>query len=130
MTGSAPRDGLGGFPDLIAGLGARPYIGRFKREPTMLRLVEFEHEGRRYHAEVQPVPDGGPEFKMGAWFVSVGDAEPRRVFEAHAEDADTPAFRHRLMIATLLAEGWERRSGAERRKRARQNAMFDRRSLT
>ena len=93
----------------------------------MLRLVEFEHEGRRYHAEVLPVPDGGAEFTMGAWFVSVDGAEKRRVFEAHGEDADTPAFRHRLMIAAWLAEGWERRSGAERRKRGRPEGTRDRR---
>jgi hypothetical protein len=95
----------------------------------MLRLVEFEHEGRRYHAEVLPVPEGGSEFDLGAWFVSVDGAPARQVFEADAEDADTPAFKHRLLIATWLAEGWERRSGLERRRRAREQAMQDRRSV-
>jgi hypothetical protein len=95
----------------------------------MLRKVEFEHEGRHYQAEVLPVPEGGDEFAGGGWFVSVDGAEPRRVFEAHAEDADTPAFKHRLMIATWLAEGWERRSGVERRRRARETVTRDRRNL-
>jgi hypothetical protein len=75
------------------------------------------------------MPGAGPEFSAGAWFVTVDDGEPRRVFEANLDDGDTPAFRHRLLIATWLAEGWERRSGAERRKRARQPGMFDRRTI-
>ncbi len=82
----------------------------------MLRAVEFVHEGRRYRAEVQPVPGGGAEFANGGWFVSVDGAPARRVFEANADDADTQAFRHQLLIATWLAEGWERRSGGDRRK--------------
>ena len=41
----------------------------------------------------------------------------RRVFEAHPEDADTPDFRHRIVIATWLTEGYNRRTeGNERRK--------------
>jgi hypothetical protein len=94
----------------------------------MLRQVEFEHQGRRYRAEVHAMPGAGAEFSAGAWFVSVDGGEPRRVFEAHLEDGDTPAFRHRLLIAAWLAEGWERRSGTERRKRIRPPGTFDRRT--
>lgn len=94
----------------------------------MLRAVEFVHEGRRYRAEVRPVPGGAPEFAAGGWFVSVDDRPPRRVFEANADDADTQAFRHQLLIATWLAEGWERRSGTERRKSGpRDSTSVDRR---
>ena len=97
----------------------------------MLSLVEFTHDGRRYRGEVHPVPDGGPEFAAGAWFVSVDDKPPRRVFEAHPDDADTPAFQHRLMIATWLAEGWDRRVSAERRRRGgRDPSVRDRRNVT
>lgn len=88
----------------------------------MLRRFEFTHEGRLYRGEVRPVPDGGPEFLAGAWFVSVDDGPPRRVFEAHPDDAETPAFQHRLMIATWLAEGWNRRVSGERRKRGGRDA--------
>jgi hypothetical protein len=91
-------------------------------------IVEFEHEGRRYRAERRPMPEGGPEFSAGAWFVSADDGPARRVFEAQADDADTPAFRHRLLIATWPAEGWERRTGGERRRRgARDLLTTDRR---
>lgn len=83
----------------------------------MPRIVEFVHENRRYRAEVRPVPGGAPEFSAGAWFVTADDGPPRRVFEAQADDADTPAFRHRLLIASWLAEGWERRTGGDRRRR-------------
>ena len=93
----------------------------------MPRVVEFTHEGRRYRGEVLPVRDGGPEFAAGAWFVSVDGKAPRRVFEAHAEDADTPAFHHRLMIGAWLAEGWDRRVSAERRRSAREATTRDRR---
>jgi len=95
----------------------------------MLRLVEFEHAGRRYRGEVLPVDEGGAEFNSGAWFVSVDDGPPRRVFEAHPEDGNTPAFHHRLRIATWVAEGWERRTGTERRRRGRQPGTTDRRSV-
>jgi hypothetical protein len=95
----------------------------------MLRPIEFEHEGRRYRAEIRPMPGAAPEFSAGAWFVTVDGGEPRRVFEANADDADTREFRHRLLIATWLAEGWERRSGGERRMRARQQATYDRRTF-
>jgi hypothetical protein len=40
----------------------------------------------------------------------------RRVFEAHHADADTPDFRHRIVIATWLTEGYDRRVSGERRK--------------
>ena len=96
----------------------------------MLRAVEFVHEGRRYRAEVRPVPGGAPEFAAGAWFVSVDDRPPRRVFEANADDADTRDFRHQLLIATWLAEGWERRSGADRRVQGKRDpAGEDRRKI-
>lgn len=85
-------------------------------EVTVLRSVEFLHQGRRYRATVEPVPGGGPEFEHGAWFVSMNGGPVRRVFEAHHEDADTPEFRHRLVIATWLTEGYDRRVSRERRK--------------
>ncbi|MGE0158638.1 MAG: hypothetical protein AB7T31_04450 [Gemmatimonadales bacterium] len=94
----------------------------------MVRAVEFMHEGRRYRADVRPVPGGGDEFSAGGWFVSVDDGPPRRVFEANDDDADTEDFRHRLLIASWLAEGWERRSGAERRRGVR-TRMPDRRKF-
>jgi hypothetical protein len=87
------------------------------------------HEGRRYRAEVRPVPDGGEEFSRGGWFVSVDDRPARRVFEVQGGDVDSPDLRHRLLIATWLAEGWERRSGAERRHRIRDRGGFDRRRV-
>jgi hypothetical protein len=95
-----------------------------------VRAVEFMHEGRRYRAEIRPVPEGGEEFSAGGWFVSVDDGPPRRVFEVQAEDTDSPDLRHRLLIATWLAEGWERRTGAERRRRGvRDPRTSDRRRL-
>ena len=96
----------------------------------MLRVVEFQHQGHRYRGEVLPVPDGGAEFSAGGWFVTVDDGPPRRVFEAHPEDADTPAFHHKLIVASWLAEGWNRRSGAERRTRGgRDPSTRDRRTF-
>lgn len=62
------------------------------------------------------MPGGGPEFSDGAWFVSMNGGPERRVFEAHRDDADTPEFRHRLVIATWLTEGYDRRVSGERRK--------------
>ncbi len=83
----------------------------------MLRSIEFIHRDGRYRANVRPVPGGGPEFEHGAWFVSMNQGPERRVFEAHPEDADTPDFRHRIVIATWLTEGYNRRTeGNERRK--------------
>ena len=96
----------------------------------MARVVEFTHEGSRYRAEVHPVPDGGVEFRDGAWFVTVDEGPPRRVFEVQAEDADTPAFRHRLMIGAWLAEGWDRRSGGDRRRSGTRPAALDRRQTS
>jgi hypothetical protein len=81
-----------------------------------VRVVEFMHQGRRYRAEVRPVPEGGAEFRDGGWFVSVDDGPSRRVFEVQPDDEDSSDLRHRLLIATWLAEGWERRTGAERRR--------------
>jgi hypothetical protein len=91
--------------------------------------IEFVHEGRRYRAEVRPMPGAGVEFSAGAWFVSVDGGPSRRVFEAQPDDGDSAAFRHRLLIATWLAEGWERRSGSERRRRARLQGTYDRRTI-
>jgi hypothetical protein len=91
------------------------------------RVVEFTHEGHNYRAEIRPVPDGGVEFRDGAWFVTVDDGPPRRVFEVQAGDDDSPAFRHRLMIGAWLAEGWDRRSGTDRRKRGARLGAHDRR---
>jgi hypothetical protein len=97
-------------------------------EVTVLRSVEFLHQGRRYRATVEPVQGGGPEFRDGAWFVSMNGGPARRVFEAHHEDADTPEFRHRLVIATWLTEGYDRRVWEERRKQGvRDPSVRDRR---
>ena len=94
----------------------------------MLRSIEFEDQGRRYRAKVAPVPDGGPEFSAGAWFVSMNGGPARRVFEAHPEDADTPEFRSRVVIATWLTEGYNRRISGERRKQGgRDPSVPDRR---
>lgn len=95
----------------------------------MLRSIEFVHKGRRYVAEVRPVPGGGPEFDDGAWFVSMDGGPERRVFEAHQEDADTPEFRHRLVIATWLTDAYDRRVSGDRRKGGRRDRSApDRRS--
>jgi hypothetical protein len=94
----------------------------------VLRSVEFIHQGRRYRAKVRPVPGGGPEFSDGAWFVSMNGGPVRRVFEAHHDDADTPEFRHRIVIATWLTEGYNRRVSGERRKQGeRDPSVRDRR---
>ena len=95
----------------------------------MLRSIDFIHRDRRYRATVKSVPGGGVEFIDGAWFVSMNDGPERRVFEAHADDADTPEFRHRIVIATWLTEGYNRRAeGAERRKQGtRDPSVLDRR---
>jgi hypothetical protein len=93
----------------------------------MLRSIEFTDGGRRYRGTVAPVPGGGPEFDAGAWFVSMNDGPERRVFEAHPEDADTPDFRYRLVIATWLTEGYNRRVSGERRRGDREPAVPDRR---
>lgn len=96
----------------------------------MLHSVEFIHQGRQYRGEVGPVPGGGPEFGAGAWFVSIDDGPVRRVFEAHPDDADTPEFRHRLLIATWLTDEYNRRVSGERRKQgARDPSARDRRNL-
>jgi hypothetical protein len=87
-------------------------------EVTVLRSITFIHEGRRYRGKVGPVPGGGAEFSDGAWFVSMNGGPERRVFEAHRDDADTAEFRHRIVIATWLTEGYNRRVSGERRKRA------------
>ena len=83
----------------------------------MLRSIEFVHQGRRYRGTVAPVPGGAPEFIDGAWFVSMNGGPERRVFEAHRDDADTLEFRHRIVIATWLTEGYNRRASGERRSR-------------
>lgn len=83
----------------------------------MLRSIEFVHGNRRYRGSVGPVPGGGPEFKDGAWFVSMNGGPERRVFEAHRDDADTPEFRHRIVIATWLTDAYNRRGSGERRQR-------------
>ena len=94
----------------------------------MLRSIEFIDHGRRYRGTVGPVPGGGPEFSAGAWFVSMNGGPVHRVFEAHPEDADTPEFRHRIVIATWLTEGYNRRISGERRKHgARDPSLPDRR---
>jgi hypothetical protein len=90
----------------------------------MLRSIEFVHQGRQYRGEVGPVPGGGPEFSDGAWFVSMNGGPVRRVFEAHLDDADTPAFRHRLVIAMWLTEGYNRRVSRERRKQGERDRSF------
>lgn len=81
----------------------------------MLRTIEFIHGGRRYQGKVAPVPGGGAEFDDGAWFVSMDGGPERRVFEAHPEDADTPEFKHRMVIATWLTDGYNRRVSGDRR---------------
>jgi hypothetical protein len=94
----------------------------------MLRSIAFIHQGRRYRCEVDAVQGGWPEFSVGAWFVSMNGGAMRRVFEAHTDDADTPEFRHRLMIATWLTEEYNRRVSGERRKQGeRDPALSDRR---
>ena len=93
----------------------------------MLRSIDFLHQGRRYRAEVGPVPGGGPEFSFGAWFASMNGGPPRRVFEAHPDDADTPDFRHRVVIATWLTDPYNRRVLGERRKQVRDPSVPDRR---
>jgi hypothetical protein len=95
----------------------------------MLRSIEFVDQGRRYRGEVNPVPGGAPEFGAGAWFVSMNGGPPRRVFEAHPEDADTLEFRHRLVVATWLTEEYNRRVSGERRKQGKRDpSVPDRRS--
>jgi hypothetical protein len=97
-------------------------------EVNVLRSIEFIHEGRRYRGSVAPVPGGGPEFIDGAWFVSMNGGPERRVFEAHRDDADTPEFRHRIVIATWLTQEYDRRVTGERRKaRIRDPSVRDRR---
>ena len=94
----------------------------------MLRTIEFMHRGHQYRGNVRPVPGGGPEFIDGAWFVSMDDGPARRVFEAHPGDADTPDFRHRIVIATWLTDAYDRRVSGERRKQGtRHPSMRDRR---
>lgn len=88
----------------------------------MLRTIDFVHQGRQYRAAVRDVPGGGAEFADGAWFVSMNDGPERRVFEAHQEDADTPEFRHRIVIATWLTEGYNRRAAEDRRSLAGREA--------
>ena len=88
---------------------------------NMLRSIEFIHGGRRYRGKVAPVPDGGPEFSDGAWFVSMNGGPERRVFEAHRDDEDTPEFRHRIVIATWLTEPYNRRVSGDRRKGGRRD---------
>lgn len=95
----------------------------------MLRSIDFIHEGRRYHAEVGPVPGGAPEFSDGAWFISMNGGPARRIFEAHPDDADTPDFQHRVVIATWLTEPYNRRVSGERRKQGeRDPSVSDRRT--
>jgi hypothetical protein len=91
------------------------------REVKVLRSIDFIHEGRRYRANVAPVPGGAPEFEDGAWFVSMNGGPERRVFEAHRDDEDTPEFRHRIVIATWLTEGYNRRVSGDRRKQGRRD---------
>ena len=94
----------------------------------MLRSIDFLNQGRRYRANVAPVPGGGPEFSLGAWFVSMNGGPARRVFEANPDDGDTPEFRHRLVIATWLTDEYNRRIMGERRKRGdRDPSKLDRR---
>ena len=90
-------------------------------EVNVLRSIEFVHRGRRYRANVAPVPGGGAEFDDGAWFVSMNGGPERRVFEAHRDDEDTPEFRHRIVIATWLTEGYNRRVEGERRKQGKRD---------
>lgn len=91
----------------------------------MLSSIDFVHGGRRYRANVGPVPGGGPEFSDGAWFVSMNGGPERRVFEAHPEDADTPEFRHRIVIATWLTDTYDRRVSGDRRKGGSQDPSDD-----
>jgi hypothetical protein len=94
----------------------------------MLRSIQFVHQSRLYRARVSPVPGGGPEFRDGAWFVSMNGGPERRVFEAHPDDRDTPDFRHRVVIATWLTDAYNRRVGGERRKRGERDlSLGDRR---
>jgi hypothetical protein len=97
---------------------------------NVLRSIEFIHRDRRYRGNVGPVPGGGAEFVDGAWFVAMNDGPARRVFEAHQDDADTPEFRHRIVIATWLTEGYNRRvDGEDRRKQGKRDpSVPDRRS--
>lgn len=95
----------------------------------MLRSIEFIHGSGRYHGKVAPVPGGGAEFKDGAWFVSMNGGPERRVFEAHHDDADTPDFRHRMVVATWLTEGYNRRSSAERRGQGTGSLSVDERRV-
>lgn len=104
-------------------------LGNADSEVKVLRSIEFIHEGRRYRGTVGPVPGGAPEFADGAWFVSMNGGPERRVFEAHRDDADTPEFRHRIVIATWLTEGYDRRTTGERRVRSeREASVQDRRA--
>ena len=97
-------------------------------EVNVLRSIDFIHQGRRYRGNVGPVPGGGPEFVDGAWFVSMNGGPERRVFEAHGDDADTPEFRHRIVIATWLTDAYNRRVSGERRRRGvRDTSERDRR---
>jgi hypothetical protein len=98
-------------------------------EVNVLRSIEFIDGGRRYRGDVRPVPDGGPEFRDGAWFVSMNGGPERRVFEAHHDDADTPGFRHRIVIATWLTDAYNRRVSGDRRRRDKRDASVqDRRT--
>ncbi len=74
------------------------------------------------------MPGGAPEFNDGAWFVSMNGGPVRRVFEAHPDDADTPEFRHRVVIATWLTDGYNRRVSGERRTQGTRDGSVDRRS--
>lgn len=95
----------------------------------MLRSIEFVHKGRRYSGKVGPVPGDLAEFEDGAWFVSMNGGPERRVFEAHADDADTPEFRHRIVIATWLTDPYNRRAAEDRRRSGSRDSSFrDRRS--
>lgn len=67
------------------------------------------------------MPGGGPEFSEGAWFVSMNGGPTRRIFEAHPEDADTPEFRSRVVIATWLTDAYNRRVRGERRKQGKRD---------
>lgn len=74
------------------------------------------------------MPGGGPEFSEGAWFVSMNGGPSRRVFEVHPDDANTPEFRGRVVIATWLTDEYNRRTSGERRKQgARDPSVPDRR---
>ena len=105
----------GGRKGIEADRGAFPGQTRSAGALTV-DTIEFVHRGRRYRGEVRPVPGGGPEFEVGAWFVSMNGGPSRRVFEAHPDDADDSDFRHRLVIATWLTEEYDRRVSGERRQ--------------